>query len=277
MQVKISPVFQVFEQQHAAAKELFLILGRQIKSKKSIELYQKLNFLKVYGDLLAKIHFEKENLKFDLFSPFKKLEKNLKKINHLKIVEQGFKSREIDKNTTYNSYKSFLGKHKKGLYTETFDMVIGSSLKKWDHFLDKSQECSKGIKPLMINTAINQLIQEELEFFQLEKRKGMDSKAFKDLFEGLRKIIMLENLLIYMGFNSIFIESIHLEMGTLKETLKEWYANHLEMQSLTYFLSDKEEVGQKYLDWAKDLRKEKKSLSSKVEKQAQSLFQKILV
>jgi hypothetical protein len=276
MLVKISPVFQVFEQQHAEAKDLFLVLGRQIKSKKAIELYQKLNFLQVYGDLLAKVHFEKEGLQFDLFSPFKKLEKNLKKINHLKIVERGVKLRETNKTLTFNTYSAYLDKHKKGLYNETFDMVIGSSLKHWDEFLAKSQQASKGIKPLMINTAINQLIQEELEFFQLEKRKGMDSKAFKDLFEGLRKIIMLENLLLHLGFNSIFIDQIHTEMEALKENLKVWYANHLELQSLTFFLSDKEQVGKKYVEWVKELHEEKKSLSSKVEKQAQKLFQKIL-
>lgn len=276
MQVKISPIFQAFEQQHAEAKELFLTLGKQIKSKKAIELYGKLSFLEVYGDLLAKIHFEKESLQFDFFAPFSKLQKNLRKINHLKLVEKGLKQRELNQDLTYNSYSTFVDKHKKGLYSETFDMVVGSSLKVWDEFLAKSQEASKQIKPLTINTAINQLIEEELEFFHINQRQRLDSKALKDLFEGLRKIIMLENLLLYLGFNSIFIDSIHAEMEGLKENLKPWYANHLELQSLTHFLSDKEDVSKKYVAWVKDLHAEKKSLTSKVEKQAQSLFQKIL-
>ncbi|WP_026954756.1 hypothetical protein [Algoriphagus vanfongensis] len=277
MAVKISPVFQVFEQQHSEAKELFLVLGRQIKSKKAEELYRKLNFLETYSDLLAKVHFEQEGLQFDLFAPFNKLEKNLKKINHLKTVERGFKARQESGKLTYNSYGAFLDEHKKGLYTETFDMVVGSSLRQWDDFLSKSKQASKGIKPLMINTAINQLIQEELEFFQMEKRKGMDSKALKDLYVGLRKIILLENLLLHLGFNAIFIDTVHSEMESLKNLLKTWYSNHLELQSLTFFLSDKENVSKKYVEWVKELTQEKKSLSSKVEKQALTLFQKILI
>jgi hypothetical protein len=42
-------------------------------------------------------------------------------------------------------------------------------------------------------------------------------------------------------------------------------------------LSDKDGIQKKYLDWIKDLKEEKKSLSSLVEKQAQTLFAKILI
>ncbi|MGM0944456.1 MAG: hypothetical protein ACQEW9_04670 [Bacteroidota bacterium] len=276
MQRKTSPIFQAFEQQHREAKELFLALGKQIKSKKSIELYTKLSFLELYSDLMAKIHFEKEGLQFDFFTPFKPLQKNLRKVHHLKLVQRGILGRMTQTGETFNSYSSYLEKEKKGLYTETFDQIIGSPLKDWDEFLLKSLQSSNNIKPLTINTAINQLIQEELEYFQLDKRNGFDSKGLKDIFEGLRKIIMLENLLIHLGFNSIFVEKIHQEIEQLKEKLKPWYANHLELQSLTYFLSDKENVSKKYIDWVKDLRDKKKSLSSQVEKQALSLFQKIL-
>ncbi|WP_297335091.1 hypothetical protein [Algoriphagus sp.] len=276
MQRKTSPIFQAFEQQHRQAKELFLALGKQIKSKKSLELYTKLSFLELYSDLMAKIHFEKEGLQFDFFSPFKPLQKNLRKIHHLKLVEQGIRARIQTTGESYNSYASYLEKEKKGLYTETFDLIIGSSLKDWDELLHKSLLGSKNIKPLTVNTAINQLIQEELEFFQLDKSNGLDSKALKDIFEGLRKIIMLENLLIHLGFNSIFVDQIHGEISELKEKLKPWYSNHLELQSLTYFLSDKEQVSKKYVDWVKDLKQKKKSLSSQVEKQALALFQKIL-
>ncbi|MDF2157193.1 hypothetical protein [Algoriphagus sp. CAU 1675] len=277
MPVKISPVFQVFEQQYQDAKQLYLDLGKQIKSKKAIELQGKLSFLDLYVSLIAKIHFEKEGLEFQFLSPFKQLTKNLKKINHLKLVERGLKRREGRSGETFNSFSVYLDRQKKDLYNETFDLVVGSPLKTWEDFHVKSLEFSKGIKPLMINTAINQLIQEELEFFHFDQRSGLDSKAKRDTFEGLRRIIMLENLLINLGFNPIFVESVHSEIETLKENLKPWYANHLELQSLTYFLGQKEEVSNKYLQWVIDLKEEKKSLSSKVEKQALALFKKILV
>jgi hypothetical protein len=275
MQVKVSPVFQIFEQQHREAKELFLALGKQIKSKKVIELAGKMAFLELYTDLMAKIHLDKEGSAFDAFNPFKKLQKNLRKIHHYKLVEKSLKIREVKAGMTFNSYRQFLEDHKKGLYIESFDLIVGSTLKSWDDFLFKSHQASKGIKPLMINTAINQIIQEELEFLHINQKNQMDSRVLRDVFDGLRMIIMLENLLIHLGFNSIFIESIHEEINQLKQNLKPWYSNHLALQSLTQFLGEKQEVPKKYLDWVKDLREERKSLSSQVEKQAQQLFSKI--
>ena len=71
------------------------------------------------------------------------------------------------------------------------------------------------MKPLMINTAINQIIQEEFEYFALDAKGKMDSMVLRDIFEGLRKIIIFENLLIHLGFNPIFIAPIHLEIEAL--------------------------------------------------------------
>ena len=77
MQVKTSPVFQIFLQQHQEAKTLFLDLGKEIKSKKAIQLLGHMEFLELYADLLSKIHFENKDLDHSLFSPLKKLKKSL--------------------------------------------------------------------------------------------------------------------------------------------------------------------------------------------------------
>ena len=276
MQAKISPVFQLFESQHQEAKALFLVLGKQIKSKKAIELLGKMDFLELYADLMAKVHFQVEGLNFDIFKDFKEMKKILRKIHHFKLAEKSLNDRELKLGIKYNGYRIHLDKYKKQLYTEAFDLMVGSTLKSWDDFHQKAQTASKGIKPLTINTAVNQIIQEELEFFQLDKKGSMDSKALKDTFEGLRTIIMLENLLIYLGFNPIFIDSIHEEIAALKDNLKPWYSNQLSLQSLTHFLRDKPEAGKKYLDWLKELKEQKTSLASQAEKQAHQLFDKIL-
>jgi hypothetical protein len=277
MQVKISPVFQIFEQQQREAKELFLALGKQIKSKKVIELSGKLAFLELYSDLMTKVHFDQEDRDQNPFSPFKKLQKNLRKIHHFKLAEKSLKIREVKTGLTFNTYRQFLEEHKKSLYIETFDLIVGSPLKIWDELLHGCQQSSKGIKPLMINTAINQIIQEELEFLHVNQKNEIDSRVLRDIFEGMRTIIMLENLLIHLGFNPIFVESIHQEISLLKENMKPWYSNHLALQSITQYLSDKDGIQKKYLEWVKDLKEEKKSLSSLVEKQAQTLFAKILI
>ncbi|MEB2782407.1 hypothetical protein U3A58_18605 [Algoriphagus sp. C2-6-M1] len=276
MQAKVSPVFQLFESQHQEAKALFLVLGKQIKSKKAIELLGKMHFLELYADLMAKVHFEIEGLNFNIFSDFKLMKSSLRNIHHFKLAEKSLNHRELELDIKYNGYRIHLDKYKKKLYTEAFDLIVSTTLKSWDEFHQKAMNASRGIKALTINTAVNQIVQEELEFFTLDHKGSMDSKALKDTFEGLRTIIMLENTLIHMGFNSIFVTGIHEEIEALKNNLKPWYSNHLSLQSLTHFLGTKQEVSKKYLDWAKELKIEKKLLSAQAEKQAHQLFDKIL-
>ncbi|SIN66422.1 hypothetical protein [Algoriphagus halophilus] len=276
MQTKVSPIFQVFERQHSDAKGLFLALGKQIKSKKAIELLAKMEFMELYCNLLGKIHFEKESLKFDIFSPFKKFQKNLRKIHHFKLVERNILDREKKTKQTFNSYHLYLDKQKKKLYNESFDLVVGSTLKSWDELYQNAQQASKGLKPLAISSAINQIIQEELDFIKLDLKASLDSKALKEIFDALRTIIMLENLLIHLGFNPIFVPSIHEEINLLKNSLKPWYSNQLCLQSLTHFLAEKENASKKYLDWTNELKVQKKLLSSQAEKQAHLLFDKLV-
>lgn len=276
MQTKVSPIFQVFERQHSDAKGLFLALGKQIKSKKAIELLTKMEFMELYCNLLGKIHFEKESLKFDIFSPFKKFQKNLRKIHHFKLVERNIQDREKKTKQTFNSYHLYLDKQKKKLYNESFDLVVGSTLKSWDELFQNAQHGSKGLKPLAISSAINQIIQEELDFIKLDLKARLDSKALKEIFDALKTIIMLENLLIHLGFNPIFVPSIHEEINLLKNSLKPWYSNQLSLQSLTHFLAEKENASKKYLDWINELKAQKKLLSSQAEKQAHQLFDKLV-
>jgi hypothetical protein len=277
MRANISPVYQIFEQQHQDARALYLELGKQIKSKIAIELQSKLEFLELFTDLMAKIHFEDESLGPELFSPFKTLKKSLRKTHHLKLVERNLKVRELKNGLSYKSFKVYLNGEKKKIQKEAFDLVVGGSLKPWDDFLQKAEKTSRSIKPLMINTAINQLLQEELEFLHHDLTPPLQSQGFRDLFESLRKIIMLENLLTGLGFNPIFVPAIHLEISELKENLKPWYSNHLAFQALSGFLAEKDDISKKYMDWIKDLKAEKISLSSEIEKQALELLKKILV
>lgn len=276
MQVKTSPVFQIFLQQHQDAKALFLDLGKEIKSKKAIQLLGHMEFLELYADLLSKIHFENKDLDQSLFSPLKKLKKSLKKIHHLKLVEKNLKTRESISGQKFESFRSYLSSQKRIMQKETFDLVVGSSLKNWEELLDRAHQASKGLKPLTISTAIHQLVQEELEMATNDVKSPMSTQSFRDLFESFRKVIMLENILLHLGFNSIFIPQIHQELQSVKNGLKPWYANHLTFQTMTHFLSEKEDVSKKYLDWVKELKEEKKNLSSEIEKQAVELVRKVV-
>ena len=276
MQVKTSPVFQIFLQQHQEAKTLFLDLGKEIKSKKAIQLLGHMEFLELYSELLSKIHFEDQNLSQPLFSPLKKLKKSLKKIQHIKLVEKNLKTKESDSGQKFESFCTYISTQKRIMQKEAFDMVVGSSLKTWEDLLERAHQASKGIKPLTISTAIHQLVQEELELATNDVKSPMSTQSFRDLFESFRKVIMLENILLHLGFNSIFIPQIHQELQSVKNGLKPWYANHLTFQTMTHFLSEKEDVSKKYLDWAKELKEEKKYLSIEIEKLAVELVRKVV-
>ncbi len=270
-----SPVFQLFSHQHQQAKALFLELGKEIKSAKAIALLEQLEFLELYSELLEKIHFEQKHLGYSLFFPLKTLKKSLKKIHHLKLVEKGLKEREKNLSLTFESFKTYLNEQKRGMQKEAFDLMVGSSLKIWEDYLEKAFEASKGIKPLVLTTSIHQLVQEELNSLSKEVTPPMSTQGFRDLFEGLRKVIILENLLVHLGLNPIYLPQIHEELERLKNGLKPWYANHLNLQSLTHFIGQQEEVSKKYLDWVKELKEEKKSLTASLEKQALSLLRKV--
>ena len=270
-----SPVFQLFSHQHQQAKALFLELGKEIKSSKAIALLEQLEFLELYSELLEKIHFEQKHLGYSLFFPLKTLKKSLKKIHHLKLVEIGLKQREKALSISFESFKTYLNEQKRGIQKEAFDLMVGSSLKIWEEYLEKAHEASKVIKPLVLTTSIHQLVQEELSFLVKEVSSPISTQGYRDLFEGLRKVIILENLLIHLGLNPIYLPQVHEELEQLKNGLKPWYANHLNLQSLTHFIGQREEVSKKYLDWVKELTEEKKALSSTLEKQALSLLRKV--
>ncbi len=270
-----SPVFQLFSHQHQQAKALFLELGKEIKSTKALALLEQLEFLELYSELLEKIHFEKKHLGYSLFFPLKTVKKSLKKIHHLKLVEKGLKQREKNLSLTFESFKNYLNEQKRGMQKEAFDLMVGGSLKMWEDYLEKAYEASKGIKPLVLTTSIHQLVQEELNSLSKEVAPPMTTEGFRDLFEGLRKVIILENLLVHLGLSPIYLPQVHEELERLKNGLKPWYANHLNLQSLTHFIGQQEEVSKKYLDWVKELKEEKKALSLTLEKQALSLLRKV--
>jgi hypothetical protein len=128
----------------------------------------------------------------------------------------------------------------------------------------------------MINTATTQIINEELTFFHLDSKSKLDSKALKDIYEGLRVIIALENLRVESGFNAIFVSEVHTQMQQLQQSLHQWYQNQLFLQHLSFFLREKENIPKKYLDLLSTLKSDKKRLNTKVEGQCQHLFERIL-
>ena len=276
MQGKLSPLFQPFHQQFHEGKSLFNALSKQFRGKKAVELEQKLIFLEIYVDLLAKIHFKEDQLKFQVFSPFKGIFKGLKKVKHIRIILAQLEIYKVSSGETFNSYEKFLLSEKNRLYTEVYDMIVGAPLKIWEDLYEEAYKYSHGIKPLAINTATTKIIEEELEFFNLENKHKLDYKGIKDIYEGVRVITALENIRIEIGFNPIFVSAVHEYLTTFQKDLLDWYENHLLMQHMISYLSDKENVSKKYLDLLSKLKENKKTYTLQVEKKCRFLFDNII-
>lgn len=277
MSQKVSPIFPIFETQHAEAKAIFFELIKQMKSKKAIELLGKVSFLELFSELMTSVHSENQIVQEDIFAPFRPLQKNLRKIYHFKLVEESLHERSNLIGKNYNKFGRQLASYKKELYNSTYEMIVGSTLEHWDQFHAMALESSKSLKPLMLNSGVNKVMQLDLEQFHLDQAGTLGTLKLREIYHGLRRIIILENILVQVGFNSIFTPETHQEIDELKGQLKIWYKTHLTLQSLTYFISNQPKPTAKYVAWLKDLTQERKSLSLKAEEQAKSLFDKLLV
>jgi len=276
MQGKTSPIFGLFQQHFEGANAAFNSLSKQYRGKKAIELESRLIFLEIYIDLLSRIHFKESNLKFRLFSPFKKIFKGLKKTKHLKMIMNQVEAVKLKDNVVFNSYTKALENEKSKLYTEVYDLIVSTPLRIWEDLYQEALQYSKGLKPLMINTATTQIINEELEFFNVENNQKLETKALKDIYEGIRIITALENMRIESGFNPIFVQEVHDRMSELQKSMLSWYENHLFIQHLIGYLTDKPDISKKYLDLLSSLQINKRTLTKLVEKRSKELFQRIL-
>ncbi len=276
MKGKVSPIFNIFSKHYDEGKEAFMTLGKQYKGKKAVELEQKLIFMEIFIDLIGRIHFQESQLKFELFAPFKEIYKGLKKTKHLKYIQIQLGEVKAKNGLTYNSYEKYLLEEKKKLYNQLYDKVVATPLEIWENIFIQVQDHCRELKPLMINTASTQIINEELEYFNLDNQHKLDAKALKDIYEGLRVIIALENLRQEAGFNTVFVTPIHQKMSALQQSLLMWYQNHLLMQNLVFYFGEKEEISKKYQDLYSHLKGNKKVLTKNVEGQCKYLFDRIL-
>jgi hypothetical protein len=267
---KTSPVFQLFQQQFDEGYRLFNELSKNLKTKKAIALEEKLIFIDIYLQLLSKIHFEEKDLKFRMFKPFKKVFKCLKQVLHIRLIKEECVEKAAGQ--PLNSFSQYISEEKDQLYTELFNMLQAFPNGAWEELYNEVRKLSKGIKPLMVNTATTQIINEEVEFSQFDSLHEMDAKTIKDIYESLQTIIAVENFRMVSGLNPVFTGTIHEDLNRLSQLLFKWFQNHLLYQQVIYFFSDKETISQKYKDLLDDIKKDKKKLTSKVVSRCKELF-----
>jgi len=270
---KVSPLFQLFEKQYREARSLTDALGKSFRSKKALELEEKLIFVDVYLHILNKIHFKEERLKFESFSEFRILLKALKRVHHYKLVSRTFD--EEKGKVAYSLYEAFLIAEKRDLYKDVFELIISRSPDIWESLYATAYGYSRGIKPLTVETATRKLIDEEVEYMHIGEKGTLESQNMRDIKEGLQVITLVENIKIAVGLSPVFTTDVHENMSQLLKVLGKWNQTSLFAQHLNYFLSENEEVSNKYLELAKRMKAKKKRLALEVTSLWNKLFPKM--
>ena len=273
---KVSPLMELFDRKFYQGKSAFNSLNKNFKSKKALELNDNLTFLNIYLDLLNRIHFHEERLQFQLFEPFKPIHKALKRIQHFKLVQVALEQESSTHDTSYNTYKKFLIGEKKELYTEVYEILFTTPLDIWESLYASIGNYGRNNEPLQIDTASLQLVNEEIDFFQFkDKSSQIDSQSLKELMDGIKVIIAVENVRLAVGMNTIFTDTVHKKLKRLRLVLNRWHQTHLFGQHLQYFLGENVDVGPKYIDLAKRVKDNKQRLTKEIASPYHHLFSKL--
>lgn len=273
---KKAPTLLLFEQQLDAGKTLFGELAKKIRSKKAILLEEKLFFFQLFLELIGKIHFEEKKLSLKLFSPFDQLYRNLKLVHHVRLITDVYESHTANFNEPLFDYKQDLDEDKKRVYTELFDTILSAPIKIWEDLYLSVYPFARQLTAFQVNTGSTQLINEEIDFSHFDAKNELDPVSIKDIYEGLNKIIAIENIRTSMGLNPIFTDDVHKKANLLSQKLYNWYQNHLFFQHFSHFLRDKENVDRRYLHVLKTVKKNHKGLTTDVVTQSVHLFTQVL-
>jgi hypothetical protein len=149
-------------------------------------------------------------------------------------------------------------------------------LQHWENLYRNIWKNSKGMSILSINTAINQIINEEIEFFYFDTKARLDPQTISDTYKGLKKVTVLEKMRLSIGLNSIFTHEVHQQIDVLSTDMEDWHKNQLLLQHLGNHLGKKEEISKKYRSVLVLLQKNHKELTKNIESRCQHLFTKML-
>lgn len=266
----------LFEQHLDAGKTLFGELAKKVRSKKAILLEEKLFFYQLFLELIGKIHFEEKKLSLKLFSSLDQLYRHLKLVHHVRLIYDAYEKHSIDLNDPFTDYKLDLDEDKKRVHAELFDTILSAPIKIWENLYLSAYPFIRQLTPFQINTASTQLINEEIDFSNFDAKNELDPISIKDIYEGLNKIIALENIRKSIGLNPIFTDEVHKKISLLSDRLYNWYQNHLFLQHFSHFLREIETVDKRYLHLLKTIKKNHKSLTDDVVTQSVRLFTKVL-
>ncbi|GAB2997340.1 hypothetical protein [uncultured Cyclobacterium sp.] len=268
-------VLHVFDKHYDAGKVLFEELSKKMRSKKATELETHLDFFSVYIQLLERVHFNKKKKIGKIFSPFKPLQKDLRKVKHIRLIQEGFVGHMKEKGE-YPDYEKLISSDKDRVYTEVYELILSIPLHQWETLYRDIYKFSQGMSILNINTAINQIINEEIDFFHFGTKTRLDAQTISEIYKGLKKVTVLEKIRLSIGLNAVFTHVVHKEIDILSKKMDDWYKNQLFLQHLGNHLGKKEDVSKKYQPVLTLLQKSHKESTNAIDARCQQLFTNML-
>ncbi|MFO7823631.1 MAG: hypothetical protein R6V72_06805 [Cyclobacterium sp.] len=272
MESTLPQIMQVFDKYYDAGKAVFGELSKKIKSKKALELEDQLFFLRLFLLVLDRAHFT-EKKRVDLaFGPFKELYKNLRKVQHIHMIQEGFDLHFGGNKGLYADYGKVISGDKKRIYTHVYEIILSIPPQDWENLYHDVAHYSRGMSVLTLNTAITQIINEEIDFFYFDAKTRLDPQTIHEIFKGLKKVTFLEKIRLNIGLNTIFTPLVHEQIMVLESEMVTWHKNQLLLQHLGNYLGNKEKVSKKYHSVLTQVQKMHKGLTQKIEDRCRQLF-----
>lgn len=269
-------IMQVFDRHFDAGKSVFGELSKKIKSKKALELQEELFFFRLFLQVLERIHFENKQEVAEAFDPFKYLNKNLRKVQHIRMIADGFEKYFGEKRADYGEYQKQIAQNKKEIDTQVYEIILSIPLKDWENLYHQVRHFSRDLSVLTINTATTQIINEEIDFFYFDSKSRLDPQTIHEIFNGLKRVTALEKIRLSIGLNTIFTAKVHKQISELSLKMEEWQRNQLLLQHLGSFLGQKETVSKKYQMVLTQIQKAHKEETQVVAERCRGLFPKML-
>lgn len=269
-------IMQVFDRHFDAGKSVFGELSKKIKSRKALELQDELFFFKLFLQVLEKVHFKNKQQVAQAFTPFNYLNKNLRKVQHIRMIADGFENYFGEKSADYGDYEKQIAQNKKEVYSQVYEIILSIPLKDWENLYHQVRHFSEGLSVLTINTATTQIINEEIDFFYFDTKSRLDPQTIHDIFNGLKRVTALEKVRLSMGLNTIFTDKVHQQITELSQQMEGWQRNQLLLQHFGSFLGQKEKVSKKYQLVLTQIQKDHKEITQSVAERCRELFTKML-
>ncbi|SHN28520.1 hypothetical protein SAMN04488057_11672 [Cyclobacterium lianum] len=269
-------IMQVFDRYYAAGKKIYGEISKKIRSGKALQLEDQLFFLRLFLLVLDRARFgEKEQLILS-FRPFKELYKQLRKVQHIKMIKEGYDSYFGHEKSLFSEYGKAIAADKKSIYTHVYEIILSISPQDWENLYQEVYRQSRGLSILTVNTAITQIINEELEYFYFDSKTKLDPQSIHDIYKGIKKVIFLEKIRLNIGLNTIFTPQVHEQVMGLENKMAAWHRNQLLLQHLGNYLAKKEKVSKKFQPVITKLQQSHKGQTQIIADRCRRLFVKML-